>query len=136
MATDNELFNWFKELGMKVEQAKGGDLYFHFTVAPPMGGIPVSIIRPKPDSTYYIVAVILDLDQERLKKNPILVEQIKKELLRMNVEFFFTPNDKEPKSVQVARLMFTDGLTKNEALNNVTLVKNAALLILQLLNES
>jgi Uncharacterized conserved protein len=54
----------------------------------------------------------------------------------MNVEFFFTPNDKEPKSIQVARLMFTDGLTKNEALNNVTLVKNSALLVLQLLNES
>ncbi|AKA75010.1 DUF2299 domain-containing protein [Saccharolobus solfataricus] len=136
MVSDSEVFNWFKELGMRVEQVKSGDLYFHFTVAPPMGGLPVSVIRPRPDSTYYIVAVLLELDQERLRNNKRLVEQIKRELLRMNVEFFFTPNDKEPKSIQVARLMFTDGLTKNEALNNVTLVKNSALLVLQLINES
>nr|WP_240931225.1 DUF2299 family protein [Acidianus sulfidivorans] len=54
----------------------------------------------------------------------------------MNVEFFLTSNDKEPKTIQVAKLMFAEGLTKNEALNNVTLVKNSALLVLQLINES
>jgi Uncharacterized conserved protein len=67
MVSDTELFSWFKELGMKVEQIKSGDLYFHFTVAPPMGGLPVSVIRPRQDSTYYIVAVLLELDQEKLK---------------------------------------------------------------------
>ncbi|MEM4912055.1 MAG: DUF2299 family protein, partial [Metallosphaera sp.] len=40
MTSDVELFSWFKELGMKVEKVTSGGLYFHFTVAPPTGGIP------------------------------------------------------------------------------------------------
>ena len=132
MVTDTELFSWFKELGMKVDKVTSGGVYFHFTVSPPMGGLPVSVIRTAPESTYYIVAVILDLDQSKFKERPDLVSQIKRELLRLNVEFFFTPDEKAPRSVQIARILFAEGLTKNEALNTVTLIKNSALLVLEL----
>ncbi|AEB95399.1 MAG: DUF2299 family protein [Zestosphaera sp.] len=133
MTSDVELFSWFKELGMKVEKVTSGGLYFHFTVAPPTGGIPVSVIRTTPESTYYIVAVVLELDQEKLKDRPSLISEVKRELLRLNVEFFFTPDDKNPKSVQIAKIMFSEGLTKNQALDNVTLIKNSALLTLEIL---
>ncbi|MCG3109280.1 hypothetical protein L3N51_01570 [Metallosphaera sp. J1] len=132
MATDTEIFTWFKELGMKVDKVTSGGVYFHFTVSPPMGGLPVSVIRTTPESTYYIVAVILDLDQSKFKDNPSLISQVKRELLRLNVEFFFTPDEKAPRSVQIARILFAEGLSKNEALNTVTLIKNAALLVLEL----
>lgn len=97
-----------------------------------MVGLPVSVIRTTPESTYYIVAVILDLDQSKFKDNPSLISQVKRELLRLNVEFFFTPDEKAPRSVQIARILFAEGLSKNEALNTVTLIKNAALLVLEL----
>ncbi|QKR00593.1 DUF2299 domain-containing protein [Metallosphaera tengchongensis] len=132
MASDTDLFSWFKELNMKVDKVSSSGIYFHFTISPPMGGVPVSVIRTTPDSSYYIVAVVLDLDQQKFKSNPELSSQIKRELIKMNVEFFFTPDDKAPKSIQIARIMFSQDLTRNEALNNVTLVKNAALLVLEM----
>ncbi|WP_338598248.1 DUF2299 family protein [Sulfolobus tengchongensis] len=135
MATDTEIFNWFKELGMKVELIRSSDLYFHFTVAPPSGMMPISIIRPRPDSTYYIVAVSIELEQEKLKNRPDIISEIKRELFKMNVEFFFTPDDQNPKAIQISRIIFAEGLTKNEVLNNVTLVKNSALLLLEIVRN-
>jgi len=133
MVTDTDLYSWFKELNMKVEKVASGNLYFHLAISPPMGGLPVSVIRTTPDSTYYIVAVVMELDTAKIQDRPDVLKEMRKELLRMNVEFFFTPNETSPKSVQVARIMFAEGLTKNEALNHVTAVKNAALMILELL---
>ncbi len=108
MVTDTEIYSWFKELGMKLEKVTSGGIYFHFTVSPPTGGLPVSIIRTSPDTTYYIVAVILDLDQEKLKSNPTVISAIKKELLKLNVEFFFSPDEKSPRSIQIARILFSE----------------------------
>ncbi|QGR20490.1 DUF2299 family protein [Stygiolobus azoricus] len=47
------------------------------------------------------------------------------------MEFFFNPTCAEiPKSVQIAKIVFMEGLTKNEMLNVVELVKNSAYLTL------
>lgn len=138
MATDTDVYNWFNELGMKVQKESSGNFYFHITVSPPIGeGIKVSIVRPTPNSTYYIVLIIMDLDVEVLKKNPQMLRNIKMDLMRMNVEFvLIPPNEKTPKSIQLAKLVFSEGLTKNEILEKVTLVKNAAYLVLTYLTES
>ncbi|MEJ2776289.1 DUF2299 domain-containing protein [Sulfolobaceae archaeon RB850M] len=132
MATDTEVYNWFLELGMRVEKVTSGNLYFHITVSPPIGeGIKVSIIRNNPNSTYYIITVLVDLNQEKIKNDHTLLKNIKLELMRMNLEFFTIPPDKEiPKSIQIAKIAFMEGLSKNELLNYVTLVKNAAYLVL------
>ncbi|MBP1356940.1 MAG: DUF2299 family protein [Sulfolobus sp.] len=131
MVSDNDIVEWFKELGMKVERVREEGLYFHITVAPPMGGPPVSIIRPNPNSTYYIIAMILDVDQEKLSDEK-LRKSIIIELARMNVEFFMTPADK-PSHIQIAKVLFIEGLTKNELLNAVTLIKDASLLVYNIL---
>ncbi|MBP1358093.1 MAG: DUF2299 domain-containing protein [Sulfolobus sp.] len=135
MATDTEIYNWFLELGMKVEKVTSGNSYFHITVAPPIGdGVKVSIIRNNPNSTFYVITVIVDLDSEKLKKNPSILKQLKLELIRMNLEFFFIPPDQEiPRSVQIGKVVFGEGLTKNELLNAVTLVKNGAYLVFMML---
>ncbi len=57
--------------------------------------------------------------------------ELKSDLLRMNVEFVFMPPDQEvSRTVQIVELAFLDGLNSNEMLNLVTLVKNAAYLVL------
>lgn len=135
MATDVEIYNWFLELGMKVEKVTSGNAYFHITVSPPVeNSVKVSILRTQPNSTYYIVTVIVDLDETQLKKNPSLIKTIKMELARMNLEFFLMPPDSSiPKSIQIAKVLFSEGLTKNEMLDAVTLVKNGAFLVFNLL---
>ncbi|BFH72267.1 DUF2299 domain-containing protein [Sulfurisphaera javensis] len=135
MATDTEIYNWFVELGMKVEKVTSGNAYFHITVSPPIeNSVKVSILRSHPNATYYIITVIVDLDHEKIKRNPSILKNIKLELIRMNLEFFFMPPDAEiPKSVQIGKIVFAEGLTKNEILNTVTLVKNGAYMILTLL---
>lgn len=96
----------------------------------------VSIIRPNPNSTYYIILIILDLNVEALRKNLEILKEIKMDLMRMNVEFvLLPPEEKIPKSIQIAKLVFSEGLTKNEILEKVTLVKNAAYLVLTYLSE-
>jgi len=71
------------------------------------------------------------LPEDELKERPELLRELKLDLLRMNVEFVFMPPDREvPRTVQIAELAFLDGLTSNEMLNLVTLVKNAAYLVL------
>jgi hypothetical protein len=71
------------------------------------------------------------LPEDKLKERPELLRELKSDLLRMNVEFVFMPPDQEvPRTVQIAKLDFLDGLTSNEMLNLVTLVKNAAYLVL------
>ena len=137
MVTDTEIYNWFLELGMKVEKVMSSNTYFHIMVSPPIeGGIKVSIIRSKPDSTYYVITVIVDLDTEKIKKNPSILKSIKLELIRMNLEFFFIPpNEEIPKSLQIGKIVFAEGLTKNELLNAVTLVKNGAYAVFTLLES-
>ncbi|BCU70917.1 DUF2299 domain-containing protein [Stygiolobus caldivivus] len=132
MVADSQIYDWFTELGMKVEKIASGNFYFHITIAPPIGeGVKVSIIRTNPNSTYYIVTTVVDLDLNKIKKEPSLLRNIKRELMRMNVEFFLLPPDAEvPKSIQIAKIVFIDGLTKNEMLNVVELVKNSAYLTL------
>jgi hypothetical protein len=132
MASDAEVVNWFVELGMKVEKVTSGNYYFHITIAPPVGeGLKVSVLRKTPSSKYYVIAVNLDLPEDKLKERPELLKELKLDLLRMNVEFVFMPPDQEvPRTVQIAKLAFLDGLTSNEMLNLVTLVKNAAYLVL------
>lgn len=132
MVSDSQIFDWFVELGMKVEKVTSGNFYFHIVISPPVGeGVKVSVIRTNPNSTYYIVTTIVDLDTAKLKKDQSLLKNIKKDLMRMNVEFFFIPPDAEtPKSVQIAKIVFMEGLTKNEMLNVVELVKNSAYLTL------
>ena len=137
MVTDTEIYNWFLELGMKVEKVTSGNAYFHIMVGPPIeGGIKVSIIRNAPNSTYYIITVIVDLDTEKIKKNPSILKSIKLELARMNLEFFFIPpNEEIPKSLQIGKIVFAESLTKNELLNAVTLVKNGAYVVFTLLES-
>ena len=132
MASDAEVVNWFVELGMKVEKVTSGNYYFHITIGPPVGeGLEVSVLRKTPSSKYYVIAVNLDLPEDKLKERPGLLTELKLDLLRMNVEFVFMPPDQEvPRTVQIAKLAFLDGLTSNEMLNLVTLVKNAAYLVL------
>ncbi|MDT7899835.1 MAG: DUF2299 domain-containing protein [Sulfolobales archaeon] len=132
MASDAEVVNWFVELGMKVEKVTSGNYYFHITIGPPVGeGLKVSVLRKTPSSKYYVIAVNLDLPEDELKERPELLRELKLDLLRMNVEFVFMPPDREvPRTVQIAKLAFLDGLTSNEMLNLVTLVKNAAYLVL------
>jgi len=71
------------------------------------------------------------LPEDKLKGRPGLLRELKSDLLRMNVELAFMPPDREvPRTVQIVELAFLDGLTSNEMLNLVTLVKNAAYLAL------
>lgn len=49
------------------------------------------------------------------------------DLMRMNVEFYLTPQDK-PKEINIAKLVFSD-LTKNELLETILRVKNSAYLV-------
>ncbi|PVU75565.1 hypothetical protein DDW11_02270 [Sulfolobus sp. SCGC AB-777_G06] len=132
MVSDSQIFDWFVELGMKVEKVTSGNFYFHIVISPPVGeGVKVSVIRTNPNSTYYIVTTVVDFDSVKLKKDQSLLKNIKKDLMRMNVEFFLIPPDAEtPKSVQIAKIVFMEGLTKNEMLNVVELVKNSAYLTL------
>ena len=132
MVSDAEVVNWFVELGMKVEKVTSGNYYFHITIGPPVGeGLKVSVLRKTPSSKYYVIAVNLDLPEDKLMERPGLLTELKLDLLRMNVEFVFMPPDQEvPRTVQIAKLAFLDGLTSNEMLNLVTLVKNAAYLVL------
>jgi hypothetical protein len=132
MVSDSQIFDWFVELGMKVEKVISGNFYFHIVISPPVGeGVKVSVIRTNPNSTYYIVTTVVDFDSAKLKKDQSLLKNIKKDLMRMNVEFFLIPPDAEtPKSVQIAKIVFMEGLTKNEMLNVVELVKNSAYLTL------
>jgi len=132
MASDAEVVNWFVELGMNVEKVTSGNYYFHITIGPPVGeGLKVSVLRKTPSSKYYVIAVNLDLPEDKLRERPGLLTELKLDLLRMNVEFVFMPPDQEvPRTVQIAKLAFLDGLTSNEMLNLVTLVKNAAYLVL------
>lgn len=132
MVSDSQIFDWFVELGMKVEKVTSGNFYFHIVVSPPVGeGVKVSVIRTNPNITYYIVTTVVDFDSAKLKKDQSLLKNIKKDLMRMNVEFFLIPPDVEtPKSVQIAKIVFMEGLTKNEMLNVVESVKNSAYLTL------
>jgi hypothetical protein len=132
MVSDSQIFDWFVELGMKVEKVTSGNFYFHIVISPPVGeGVKVSVIRTNPNSTYYIITTVVDFDSAKLKKDQSLLKNIKKDLMRMNVEFFLIPPDAEtPKSVQIAKIVFMEGLTKNEILNVVELVKNSAYLTL------
>lgn len=132
MVSDSQIFDWFVELGMKVEKVTSGNFYFHIVISPPVGeGVKVSVIRTNPNSTYYIVTTVVDFDSAKLKKDQSLLKNIKKDLMRMNVEFFLIPPDAEtPKSVQIAKIVFMEGLSKNEMLNAVELVKNSAYLTL------
>jgi Uncharacterized conserved protein len=132
MVSDSQIFDWFVELGMKVEKVTSGNFYFHIVISPPVGeGVKVSVVRTNPNSTYYIVTTVVDFDSAKLKKDQSLLKNIKKDLMRMNVEFFLIPPDAEtPKSVQIAKIVFMEGLTKNEMLNVVELVKNSAYLTL------
>jgi hypothetical protein len=132
MVSDSQIFDWFVELGMKVEKVTSGNFYFHIVISPPVGeGVKVSVIRTNPNSTYYIVTTVVDFDSAKLKKDQSLLKNIKKDLMRMNVEFFLIPPDAEtPKSVQIAKIVFMEGLSKNEMLNVVELVKNSAYLTL------
>jgi len=71
------------------------------------------------------------LPEDKLKGRPELLRELKSDLLRMNVELAFMPPDREvPRTVQIVELAFLDGLTSNEMLNLVALVKNAAYLAL------
>lgn len=132
MVSDSQIFDWFVELGMKVEKVTSGNFYFHIVISPPVGeGVKVSVIRTNPNSTYYIVTTVVDFDSTKLKKDQTILKNIKRDLMRMNVEFFLIPPDAEtPKSVQIAKIVFMEGLTKNEMLNVVELVKNSAYLTL------
>jgi len=108
MASDAEVVNWFVELGMKVEKVTSGNYYFHITIGPPVGeGLKVSVLRKTPSSKYYVIAVNLDLPEDKLKERPGLLTELKLDLLRMNVEFVFMPPDQEvPRTVQIAKLAF------------------------------
>jgi len=71
------------------------------------------------------------LPEDKLKGRPELLRELKSDLLRMNVELAFMPPDREvSRTVQIVELAFLDGLTSNEMLNLVALVKNAAYLAL------
>jgi len=123
MATDVEIINWLTELGMKVEQEKS-NVYFQINISPPLGGPTVAIIRPQPNSKYYIITTSVEIadniDKSKLK-------EIMLDLMRMNVEFYLTPQDK-PKEINIAKLVFSD-LTKNELLETILRVKNSAYLV-------
>jgi len=123
LTLDQEITEWVKELGMKAEKLEGNN-FFQIKVTPPLGGPSVAILRPKMEDTYYIFTIVVDIDVETQLK---VLRQIMLDLMRMNVEFFLTPQGK-PDKLHLARLVFADGLTKNQMLENLTLVKNAAYL--------
>jgi hypothetical protein len=123
LTLDQEITEWVKELGMKVEKLEGNN-FFQIKVTPPLGGPSVAILRPKMEDTYYIFTIVVDIDVETQLK---VLRQIMLDLMRMNVEFFLTPQGK-PDKLHLARLVFADELTKNQMLENLTLVKNAAYL--------
>ncbi|AOL17780.1 hypothetical protein BFU36_08960 [Sulfolobus sp. A20] len=130
---DSDIVDLFKELGMKVEKGKGEGLYFHVTVSPPVGNAPaVSIIRPNANSKYYIVTMLIELDISRVTSEKI--KRVLIELAKMNVEAFMNPPDK-PNLIQIAKLLYSEGLTKNEVINAVTLVKNAGFLAYNLIYD-
>ena len=128
MATDSDIYNWLSELGMKVNKVTGS-FYFHLEVMPPIGeGLKVSVIRTSPNATYYIITTAIALG----KVSKETLREVKVNLMRMNVEFYFTPPAGEPEGIQIAKLVFAEGLTKNEFLEKLTLVKNAAYLVAEL----
>jgi len=108
LTLDQEITEWVKELGMKVEKLEGNN-FFQIKVTPPLGGPSVAILRPKMEDTYYIFTIVVDIDVETQLK---VLRQIMLDLMRMNVEFFLTPQGK-PDKLHLARLVFADGLTKN-----------------------
>ncbi|MDT7862157.1 MAG: DUF2299 family protein [Saccharolobus sp.] len=131
MISDNDVIELFKELGMRVEKGKGS-YYFHVEVSPPIGNGPaVSIIRPNPNSKYYIITMLLEVDKSKMDRS--MIRQINMELAKMNVEVYMIPPE-QPSTIQVAKIVFSDDLNKNELLNTVTLVKNASFLVYNLLH--
>ncbi len=116
---------------MKIEKVKGNS-FFQINVTPPLGGPSVTIIRPKADDKYYILTIIIDIDKE-ISKNTL--RSLSMDLMRMNVEFFLTPEDK-PANLHIAKLLFREGLNRNELLNTLTLVKNATYLAIAWLQQS
>lgn len=131
MISDQDIIEWISELGMKIEKVSGNN-FFQINVTPPIGGPSVTIIRPKSNDKYYIFTIIINLDKE---PNRNIIRSIAMDLMRMNVEFFFTPEDK-PINLHIAKLLFGEGLNRNDLLNTLTLVKNAAYLSITWLKES
>ncbi len=123
MTTDQEVMEWFKSIGMKVERMEGNS-FFQVKVNPIAGGPSVALVRPRETDLYYIVTIVVDMEQTPTQE---VMRSIMMDLMRMNVEFFMTP-EKNPRSLHIAKLVFMEGLTRNEMLEAVTLVKNAAYL--------
>ncbi len=90
MISDQDMVEWITELGMKIEKVNSKN-FFQINVTPPIGGPSVTIIRPKANDTYYIITIIINLDRE---PNRNIIRSIAMDLMRMNVEFFFTPENK------------------------------------------
>ncbi|TRM79213.1 hypothetical protein DJ524_09930, partial [Sulfolobus sp. D5] len=88
--------------------------------------------RPNANSKYYIVTMLIELDISRVTSEKI--KRVLIELAKMNVEAFMNPPDK-PNLIQIAKLLYSEGLTKNEVINAVTLVKNAGFLAYNLIYD-
>lgn len=130
MVLDQDIINWVSELGMKIEKVEGNN-FFQINVAPPLGGPSVTIIRPKTTDKYYIFTIIININND---PNKDVIRSMVMDLMRMNVEFFLTPED-NPRYLHIAKLLFSEGLNRNEFLNALTLVKNAAYLSMSWLHE-
>jgi hypothetical protein len=42
-----------------------------------------------PNITFYVITTVVHIDKERVEQNPGVLKDIKLDLIRMNVEFFF-----------------------------------------------
>ncbi|AAY81402.1 DUF2299 domain-containing protein [Sulfolobus acidocaldarius] len=132
MISDSEIVEIFKELGMKVKEEKQQGLHFHVSISPPTANSAiVSIIRPTAFSKYYVVTMAIEVDPPKLNKK--VLREIGVELARLNVEFYVMPPDK-PTTIQIAKLLYQEDLSKNELINTVTLVKNAGFIVFNILS--
>ncbi|EZQ02015.1 MULTISPECIES: DUF2299 family protein [Acidianus] len=126
---DEDVISLFKELGMKVEKVNG-PMFFQVNISSLAGGPVVSVIRTSQNANYYIITTILDLppiDDKTMK-------QIGLELSKMNIEFFLTQENENPRGLQLAKLRYAEGLSKDQMLDSVTLVKNASYMVVNLLD--
>ncbi|MCI2413858.1 MAG: DUF2299 domain-containing protein [Candidatus Aramenus sp.] len=130
---ENDIANLFAELGMKVEKGNAPGVYTQLIISPPLGEGPrVTVIRPSSTSNYFVVTMVIEADEERL--TPSKVRAITTELAKMNVEVYLTPPDK-PRLIHIAKIIYAEGANKNDAVNAVTLVKNAGIVAFNLLAD-
>lgn len=129
---DSDIAEWLETVGLKVEIPREKLGPFHVRASPPNGGQVVEIVRREDSTDLISVTSSVGIDRSRVGELHHRLNQIKLELARMNLEYLFSPVE-NPSVIIVGKLLFREGLTKNEFLNTVQLVKNGALISMLIL---